>query len=121
MEIGMGIHGEPGVRRGPLESVDKIVDSIIDALLDDLPHDRGDEVDVLVNGLGATPVEELYIAFRRVAGRLDEAGLRIRRPWIGEFATSLEMAGMSVSLMRMDDELARLMDAPASSPFFAPR
>jgi dihydroxyacetone kinase len=121
MEIGMGIHGEPGVRRGPLEPVDSIVDAILDAILDDLPHARGDQVDVLVNGLGATPMEELYISYRRVAQRLSEAGVAIRRPWIGEFATSLEMAGMSVSLMRMDDELARLMDAPASSPMFAPR
>jgi len=121
MEIGMGIHGEPGVRRGPLEPVDRIVDAILDSLLEDLPHARGDAVEVLINGLGATPVEELYIAFRHVARRLEDAGLRIRRPWIGEYATSLEMAGMSVSLLRMDDELARLMDAPASSPFFAPR
>jgi dihydroxyacetone kinase len=121
MEIGMGIHGEPGVRRGPLEPVDRVVDAMLDALLDDLPHARGDRVDVLVNGLGATPVEELYISYRRVAQRLADAGLTIRRPWIGEFATSLEMAGMSISLMLTDDELARLMDAPASSPFFVPR
>jgi dihydroxyacetone kinase len=121
MEIGMGIHGEPGVRRGPLEPVDSIVDAIVDSLLDDLPHTRGDAVDVLVNGLGATPIEELYIAYRRVAQRLADAALTIRRPWIGEYTTSLEMAGMSISLMRMDDELTRLMDAPASSPFFAPR
>ena len=121
MEIGMGIHGEPGVRRGPLEPVDRIVDTIIDALLEDLPYNRGDAVDVLVNGLGATPVEELYITYRRAAQRLERAGISIRRPWIGEYATALEMAGMSISLMRMDDELSRLMDAPASSPFFAPR
>jgi dihydroxyacetone kinase len=121
MEIGMGIHGEPGVRRGRLEPADKVIDAIMDAILEDLPHARGDRVDVLVNGLGATPVEELYIAFRRVAQRLDGVGLQVRRPWIGEFATSLEMAGLSVSLLRMDDELVRLMDAPAGSPFFAPR
>ncbi len=121
MEIGMGIHGEPGVRRGPLEPVDQIVDAIVDALLADLPHARGDRLDVLVNGLGATPVEELYIAFRRVARRLADEGLRVRRPWVGEYATALEMAGMSISLMRMDDELARLMDAPAASPFFVRR
>jgi len=121
MEIGMGIHGERGVRRGPLEPVDQIVDAIVDSLLADLPYQRGDTVDVLVNGLGATPVEELYITYRRLAQRLDDAGITIRRPWIGEFATALEMAGMSISLMRMDDELARLMDAPASSPFFTPR
>jgi dihydroxyacetone kinase len=121
MEIGMGIHGEPGVRRGPLEPVDRITDTIVDALLDDLPYSPGDSFDVLINGLGATPVEELYIAYRRVAQRLEGTGLSIRRRWIGEYATALEMAGMSISLMRMDDELARLMDAPAESPFFIRR
>jgi dihydroxyacetone kinase len=121
MEIGMGIHGEPGVRRGPLEPVDRIVDQILDRILADLPFERGDRVDVLVNGLGATPTEELYIVYRRVEQRLGDAGVNVRRPWIGEFATALEMAGMSISLMRMDDELVRLMDAPASSPFFASR
>lgn len=121
MEIGMGIHGEPGVRRGPLEPVDKIVDAILEAILADLPHMRGDRVDVLVNGLGATPVEELYITYRHVARLLKSAGLVVRRPWVGEYATALEMAGMSISLMRMDDELEHLMDAPADSPFFVRR
>ena len=121
MEIGMGIHGEPGVRRGPLEPADRVVDHLMDALLKDLPHDRDDRVDVLVNGLGATPVEELYIMFRRASARLHDAGLTVRRAWVGEYATSLEMAGASISLMRMDAELERLMDAPADSPFFTRR
>jgi dihydroxyacetone kinase-like protein len=121
MEIGMGIHGEPGVRRGRLEGADAITDRLLDALLADLSHDRGDRVDVLVNGLGATPAEELYVVYRRAARRLADAGLSVRRAWIGEYATSLEMAGASISLLRMDDELARLMDAPARSPFFVRR
>lgn len=121
MEIGMGIHGEPGVRRGALEPADRVVDQLLDALLDDLPHDRGDHVDVLVNGLGATPVEELYVLYRRAATRLGDAGLTVRRAWIGEYATSLEMAGASISLLRVDDELVQLLDAPARSPFFAHR
>jgi dihydroxyacetone kinase len=121
MEIGMGIHGEPGVRRGPLETADAVTDHLLEALLGDLPHSRGDSVDVLVNGLGATPVEELYIVFRRAAKGLAAAGLKVRRPWVGEYATSLEMAGASISLLQVDDELARLMDAPASSPFFTRR
>jgi len=116
MEIGMGIHGEPGIRRGALEPVDQVIDSMVDSLLADLPPRRGDRVEVLVNGLGATPLEELYIAYRRLAARLDDAGLQVRRPWIGEYATALEMAGLSISLMAVDDELARLMDASASSP-----
>jgi len=121
MEIGMGIHGEPGVRRGPLETADRVADQLLDALLADLPHDRGDRVDVLVNGLGATPVEELYLLFRRASARLGQAGLAVRRAWVGEYATSLEMAGASISLLRLDDELVRLMDAPAASPFFVRR
>jgi dihydroxyacetone kinase len=118
MEIGMGIHGEPGVRRGALETADEITNYLIDALLTDLPHRRGDRVDVLVNGLGATPIEELYIVYRQAAERLDAAGLAVRRAWVGEYATSLEMAGASISLLTLDDELASLLDAPARSPFF---
>jgi dihydroxyacetone kinase-like protein len=116
MEIGMGIHGEPGVRRGPLESANEITDQIITALLQDLPHDEGDRVDILVNGLGATPPEELYIICGRACVLLEERGLLLRRAWVGEYATSLEMAGMSISLLRLDDQLVRLLDAPASSP-----
>jgi dihydroxyacetone kinase len=121
MEIGMGIHGEPGVRRGSLETADAVTDHLLEALLADLPHGSGDRVDVLVNGLGATPVEELYLVYRRAARRLAGAGLSVRQAWVGEYATSLEMAGASISLLVIDDELARLMDAPASSPFFVRR
>lgn len=121
MEIGMGIHGEPGVRRGPLASADAVVDDLMDALLEDLPHDRGDRVDILVNGLGATPVEELYIMFRRASELAASAGLKVRRAWVGEYATSLEMAGASISLLRLDAELERLLDAPAESPFLVRR
>jgi dihydroxyacetone kinase len=121
MEIGMGIHGEPGVRRGALETADQIADDLLGALLADLPHASGDRVDVLVNGLGATPIEELYILYRAAAKRLEEAGLHVRRAWVGEYATSLEMAGASISLLRVDDELARLLDAPATSPFLVRR
>jgi dihydroxyacetone kinase-like protein len=121
MEIGMGIHGEPGIRRGPLEPADAIADQLVAAILQDLPHERGDRVAVLVNGLGATPKEELYILYRRAHRLLDDAGLRVHRVWCGEYATSLEMAGASISLLKLDDELARLVDAPAASPFFVQR
>jgi dihydroxyacetone kinase len=116
MEIGMGIHGEPGVRRGALEPADDVTDQIITALLQDLPHDNGDRVDILVNSLGATPPEELYIICGRACALLEERGLVLRRAWVGEYATSLEMAGMSISLLRLDDQLVRLLEAPASSP-----
>ncbi len=121
MEIGMGIHGEPGVRRGPLESADAIGEQLTRAVLQDLPYERGDEVGVLVNGLGATPREELYILYRQVNRLLDAAGVRPYRVWIGEYVTSLEMAGASLSLLRLDDELKALVDAPAQSPFFVQR
>ena len=112
----MGIHGEPGVRRGALEPADDVTDQIITALLQDLPHDKGDRVDILVNSLGATPPEELYIICGRACALLEERGLVLRRAWVGEYATSLEMAGMSISLLRLDDQLVRLIEAPASSP-----
>jgi dihydroxyacetone kinase-like protein len=118
MEIGMGIHGEPGVRRGPLATADEIADELTRAILDDLPYRRGDEVAVLVNGLGATPKEELYILYRGVSRVLADEGITVHRVWVGEFATSLEMAGASVTLLRLDDELRRLVDAPAETPFY---
>jgi phosphoenolpyruvate---glycerone phosphotransferase subunit DhaK len=118
MEIGMGIHGEPGVRRGPLETADQIAHELTRAILADLPYRRGDEVGVLVNGLGATPKEELYILYRSVARILDGEGIRVHRVWVGEYATSLEMAGASLTLLRLDDELRSLVDAPAETPFF---
>jgi phosphoenolpyruvate---glycerone phosphotransferase subunit DhaK len=117
MEIGMGIHGEPGVRRGDLEPADRIADELVDTILADRDYPAGSRVGVLVNGLGATPKEELYILYRRVAQRLTDRELEVHRVWIGEYATSLEMAGASVSLMALDDELASLLDAPVSTPF----
>ncbi len=118
MEIGMGIHGEPGVRRGKLERADRIVGMLMEAILGDLPLAGGDTVSVLVNGLGATPKEELYVMYRRVHGILSERGIRVHRPYIGEYATSMEMAGASVSVCKLDAELKALLDAPASTPFF---
>jgi dihydroxyacetone kinase len=117
MEIGMGIRGEPGVRRGPLEPADRIADELVDAILADREWPRDSRVAVLVNGLGATPKEELYILYRRVAARLAERRFDVHRVWVGEYATSLEMAGASVSLMALDDELAELVDHPVATPF----
>jgi dihydroxyacetone kinase-like protein len=121
MEIGIGIHGEPGVHRGPLESADEVTDRLLDPIVADLGLTSGERVAVLVNGLGATPLEELYVIYRRVHGRLSELGVGIERRYIGEFATSLEMAGASISVMRLDDSTAELLAAPARSPFFEQR
>ena len=118
MEIGMGIHGEAGVHRGKLEPADAIATRLTEAVLQDLPFQRGDQVSVLVNGLGATPPEELYVLYRKVRQLLDAAGIGVHRSYVGEYATSLEMAGASLTLCKLDDELTRLLDAPARSPFF---
>lgn len=118
MEIGMGIHGEPGIKRGELQTADEIVETIVNTIVDDLPYKSGDEVSILVNGLGATPKEELYICYRKAHKMLEDKGIKIYRPYIGEFATSMEMAGMSITLMRLDDELKTFLDKPAKTPFF---
>ena len=117
----MGIHGEPGVRRGALESADRIAEQLTQAVVNDLPFEHGDSVAVLVNGLGATPKEELYLLYRGAHHLLTDAGIEVHRVWVGEYATSLEMAGASISLLRLDAELTRLIDAPAESPFFVQR
>jgi phosphoenolpyruvate---glycerone phosphotransferase subunit DhaK len=121
MEIGMGIHGEPGVRRGSLEPAEQIAHHLTERILADLVYKSGDDVAVLVNGLGASPREELYVLFRSVHADLVAAGLNVRRTWVGEYATSLEMAGASVSLLKLDDELLALVDAPCESPFVVKR
>ncbi|MEN0072714.1 MAG: dihydroxyacetone kinase subunit DhaK, partial [Propionicimonas sp.] len=117
MEIGIGIHGEPGAHRGALESADEIADRLLGPVVADLGLVAGDTVAVLVNGLGATPLEELYLLYRRVARALAGLGVAVARTYVGEYATSLEMAGASVSLLKLDTELLELLDVPASSPF----
>jgi dihydroxyacetone kinase-like protein len=118
MEIGMGIHGEPGVRRGPLRPADAVVDELMDALLAEMQAKPGDRVAVLVNSLGATPLMELYILHARVAARLADAGLVVHRALVGPYCTSLDMAGASITLMHLDDELAGLIDAPCDCAMF---
>ena len=118
MEIGIGIHGEPGIHRGALETADAITDRIVDALVADLALKAGDRVACLVNGLGATPLEELYILYRRVHQVLSGLGVEIAKTYVGEYATSLEMAGASISLLALNDDRLALLKAPASSPFF---
>ena len=118
MEIGMGIHGEPGIQRGPLQTADKIVQQMADKIIPDLPYEKGDEVSLLLNGLGATPKEELYIMAAKLHGILTEKGIRVFNTYVGEFATSMEMAGASISMLKLDAELKRLLSKPAHSPFF---
>ena len=118
MEIGMGIHGEPGAKREKLQSADQITERMVTAVLADLKPRAGERVAVMVNGLGATPPEELYIIYRKVHEMLSAQDIAVHRAYVGEYATSMEMAGASITMMRVDDELAELLDHPAQSPFF---
>ena len=118
MEIGMGIHGEPGIERGPLKPANQIVDEMMDAILSEMGAASGDRVAVLVNSLGATPLMELYIMNTRVQARLSDAGLDVHKTWVGNYCTSLEMAGASVTVMHLDDELTRMLDHPCDCAMF---
>ncbi len=118
MEIGMGIHGERGIRRGELKPADEVTAELMDAIIKDFQLESGAEIAVLVNGLGSTPLEELYIVYRKIAQILGEKDIKVYRNYIGEFATSMEMGGFSITLLKLDDELKELLDAPAQSPFF---
>ena len=116
MEIGIGIHGEPGRERVKLAPADEIVEMLVGPILDEGIYGRGDEVLALVNGMGGTPLIELYILFRKAHEILSGRGIRIARSLIGSYITSLEMAGTSITLLRLDAELTRLWDAPVHTP-----
>jgi dihydroxyacetone kinase-like protein len=118
IEIGMGIHGEPGIEVRPMLKADEIAALALDKILEDLPLAPGDEVSVMVNGLGATPLEELLIVYRALHGALAARGVASFMPHVGEFATSMEMAGLSVTLFKLDAELKTLLRAPGSTPFY---
>ncbi len=112
IEIGIGIHGEPGRERIKLEPADSIVDRVLGHIVEDIPFASGDRVLLLVNGMGGTPLVELYIAFRRAAESLAEQGIEVTRTLVGNYVTSLEMQGFSITLLKLDDELTELWDAP---------
>ncbi|QSQ07775.1 PTS-dependent dihydroxyacetone kinase, dihydroxyacetone-binding subunit DhaK [Koleobacter methoxysyntrophicus] len=118
MEIGMGIHGEPGTTRTKLMKADEVVDHFMSKILADMPMETGDEVAVMVNGLSGTPLMELFILNRRASQILAGKGIKIYRTFVGEFMTSLEMAGASITLLKLDEELKSLLDAPADTPAF---
>lgn len=116
IEVGVGIHGEPGRRRERLGSADAIVGEMIEAVVSDLPVQAGDRVALMVNGLGGTPLSELYLVYG-IAHRLLEArGITVGRNYVGEYCTSLDMAGASITVVKLDDELERLLAAPAETP-----
>lgn len=117
MAMGMGIHGEPGVWNGPLKTAKEIAEESMKTLLDDMPCAEGEEVSILINGLGATSIEELYILSNEVTEILKAKGVKVYKTIVGEYATSMEMAGASISICKMNDELKRYMDHPVNTPF----
>ncbi len=116
MEVGIGIHGEPGRKRLPLAPARDVAALLVDPILGDLPYGRGDSVIAFVNGMGGTPLIELYVMFNEVRQLLDKAGVTVARSLVGSYITSLEMAGCSVTLLKVDDELVKLWDAPVNTP-----
>jgi len=112
IELGIGIHGEPGTERTDLMKADEIVDELLNSVIEDLPYEDGDEVALMVNGMGGTPLMELFLANRRANQLLAEKGIKIYKTFVGEYMTSLEMAGVSLTLLKLDDELKELLDAP---------
>ena len=118
MEYGVGHHGEPGTAKIKMMTADQVTEKMTMEVIQDLPFKSGDEVAVLINGLGATPQIELYICFRKVKQILDACGIQIAHALVGEFFTALEMAGFSVTLMKLDPELKALLEAPADTPCY---
>jgi len=118
IEIGMGIHGEVGIEVRKMMTAEEIVKVLLDKITEDMPVSEGDEVAVLVNGLGGTPMEELYICYKSISEYFAKLDATIASRYIGEYATSMEMAGMSITVMKLDDELKELLEYPACTPFF---
>jgi dihydroxyacetone kinase-like protein len=116
MEVGVGIHGEPGRRRDKMKSAHEIMKEVFTAVYDDIPRKKGDRVAVMVNGLGGTPISELYILYREAAKMCEEKGLVIAKNYVGNYCTSLEMAGFSLTLVTLDKEIEDLLNAPADIP-----
>ena len=118
MEVGIGHHVEPGIEVVPIETADKMAKRMTDIVLPDYPFESGDEVIVLVSGLGATPVMELYVLYNEIEKILEKKGIRVHRSYVGNYFTSLEMSGATLTVMKLDDELKTLMDMPAYSMGF---
>ena len=115
MEMGVGIHGEPGRRREKIKSADAITKELFDAVASDVPFKAGDRVAIMVNGLGGTPITELYVIYAKAHELAKAAGFNVVRNYVGEYCTSLEMAGASLTILRLDAELEALLDAPAET------
>ncbi|ADQ13514.1 dihydroxyacetone kinase subunit DhaK [Halanaerobium hydrogeniformans] len=112
IELGIGIHGEPGTERTEIMKADDIVDELLGSVIEDIPYQSGDDVALMINGMGGTPLMELFVANRRANQILEEKGINIYKTFVGEYMTSLEMAGLSITLLKLDDEMKELLDAP---------
>jgi dihydroxyacetone kinase-like protein len=115
IEIGIGIHGEPGRERVKLEPADGLVERLLDPILEDLPYTSGERTLLFVNGMGGTPLVELYLAYGHAAAVLADRGIEVARSLVGNYITSLEMQGMSITLLKVDDEMIELWDAPVQT------
>ncbi|MGE5375488.1 MAG: dihydroxyacetone kinase subunit DhaK [Bacteroidota bacterium] len=113
MEMGIGIHGEPGRKRVKLAPANAIVDELLEAVASDLPYKAGDDVALMINGMGGTPISELYLLYGYAHEQVEKRGMKIKRNYVGEYCTSLEMAGFSLTLVKLDPELEDLLAAPA--------
>lgn len=118
MEIGMGIHGEVGIEVSKLKTSAEVAKMIFDKIATEISFSKNDEVAVMINGLGATPMEELFIVYRDLFNILNGLGVKVISPHVGEFATSMEMAGLSITIMKLDDELKTLLLHDANTPFY---
>ena len=116
MEIGIGIHGEPGRQRLKLKSADEITEMLLNPILEDLPFQNGDNVLLFVNSMGGTPSIELFVVYRKAHEILTKQGIKVSRSFVGPHITSLEMAGASITLLKLDDQLTKLWDAPVHTP-----
>ena len=118
VEIGIGIHGEPGTHREKISSANNIASQLVNKIMDDINLECDDEVAVMVNGLSGTPLMELYIVNKKVREMLEDKGIKVHKTFVGEYMTSLEMSGCSVSILKLDDELKELLDRKADTPAF---
>ncbi|MDR7869550.1 MAG: dihydroxyacetone kinase subunit DhaK [Tissierellaceae bacterium] len=118
IEVGMGIHGEPGIEIQDMMTADEVAETLLSKIMVDMPLQSGDEVSIMVNGLGATPLEEQLIVYRRVHQMLSELGVSVFMPHVGEYATSMEMAGLSLTVFKLNDQFKELLRSPAYSPFY---
>jgi len=116
MEIGIGIHGEPGRQRMKLQGADQITEMLLKPIIDDLPFKSGDNALLFVNSMGGTPLIELFVVYRKAHEMLTKHGVKVQRSLVGPYITSLEMAGASITVLKLDDQLTQLWDAPVNTP-----